>query len=49
VADLKGLIAEASKDFSEYQRLTAAGKLSEAGKKLEELKRKLEELNSRQR
>jgi hypothetical protein len=47
--DLKGLIAEASKDFSDYQRLTAAGKLGEAGQKLEGLKRKLEELNSRQR
>jgi len=47
--DLKALIAEASKDFAEYQRLTAAGKLGEAGQKLEELKRKLEELNSRQK
>jgi uncharacterized membrane protein (UPF0182 family) len=47
--DLKGLIAEAAKDFSDYQRLTAAGKLGEAGQKLDELKRKLEELNSRQR
>jgi hypothetical protein len=47
--NLKALIAEASKDFAEYQRLTAAGKLGEAGQKLEELKRKLEELNSRQK
>jgi hypothetical protein len=47
--DLKGLIAEAAKDFADYQRLTAAGKLGEAGQKLDELKRKLEELNSRQR
>jgi hypothetical protein len=47
--DLKALITEASKDFAEYQRLTAAGKLGEAGQKLEELKRKLEELNSRQK
>ena len=47
--DLKGLIAEASKDFYDYQRLTAAGKLGEAGRKLEELKRKLEDLNSRQK
>jgi uncharacterized membrane protein (UPF0182 family) len=48
-ADLKGLIAAAAKDFSDYERLTAAGKLGEAGQKLEELKRKLEELTSRQR
>jgi uncharacterized membrane protein (UPF0182 family) len=47
--DLKGLIAEAARDFADYQRLTAAGKLGEAGQKLEELKRKLEELNTRQK
>ncbi|MGA2961072.1 MAG: UPF0182 family protein [Candidatus Korobacteraceae bacterium] len=47
--DLKGLISAAAKDFNDYQQLTAAGKLSEAGRKLEELKRKLEELNSRQK
>ena len=47
--DLKGLIAAAAKDFSDYERLTAAGKLGEAGQKLEELKRKIEELNSRQK
>ena len=36
--DLNGLIAEAGRDFDEYQRLTAAGKLGEAGKKLDALK-----------
>lgn len=45
--DVNALIAEAAHDFSDYQQLTAAGKLAEAGKKLEELKRTLEELQSR--
>jgi uncharacterized protein len=49
VADLNALIAGAAKDLADYQRLTAEGKLGEAGQKLEELKRKLEELNARQR
>jgi uncharacterized membrane protein (UPF0182 family) len=48
-ADLNGLIAEAAKDLADYQRLTAEGKLGEAGQKLEELKRALEKLNARQR
>jgi hypothetical protein len=39
------LIARASQAFSEYQRLTAEGKLAEAGAKLEELKNALEQLN----
>ncbi len=47
--DLDALIAEASKDLADYQRLTAEGKLGEAGQKLEELKRALEKLNARQR
>jgi hypothetical protein len=47
--DLNGLIAEAAKDLADYQRLTAEGKLGEAGQKLEELKRALEKLNARQR
>jgi uncharacterized membrane protein (UPF0182 family) len=47
--DLNGLIAGAAKDLADYQRLTAEGKLGEAGQKLEQLKRKLEELNSRQK
>lgn len=36
--DMHALILEASKDFDDYQRLTAAGKLGEAGKKLDALK-----------
>jgi hypothetical protein len=48
-ADLNALIAEAAKDLAEYQRLTAEGKLGEAGQKLEELKRTLDKLNVRQR
>jgi len=43
------LIAGAAKDLAEYQRLTAEGKLAEAGEKLEQLKRKLDELNARQK
>jgi uncharacterized membrane protein (UPF0182 family) len=48
-ADLHALIAEAAKDLADYQRLTAEGKLGEAGQKLEELKRTLEKLNARQK
>ncbi|MFI5108307.1 MAG: UPF0182 family protein [Terriglobales bacterium] len=48
-ADLNALIAEAAKDLADYQRLTAEGKLGEAGQKLEQLKRTLDELNRRQR
>ena len=40
------LINEAAKDLSDYQRLTAEGKLGEAGQKLEHLKTTLEKLNS---
>jgi hypothetical protein len=43
------LIAEAARDLADYQRLTAEGKLGEAGQKLEELKRALDKLNARQR
>ena len=45
--DVKGLIAEAARDFADYQQLTAAGKLAEAGEKLERLKHALEELQNR--
>ena len=48
-ADLNALIAEATKDLADYQRLTAEGKLGEAGQKLEELKHALDKLNTRQR
>jgi hypothetical protein len=49
VADLNALIIGAAKDLADYQRLTAEGKLGEAGQKLEQLKRKLDELNARQK
>jgi uncharacterized protein len=45
-ASLNSLIAEAAKDLADYQRLTAEGKLGEAGQKLEELKRALDRLNA---
>jgi uncharacterized protein len=48
-ADLNALIAEAAKDLADYQRLTAEGKLGEAGQKLEELKRALDKLNARKK
>jgi uncharacterized protein len=48
-ADLNALIAEAAKDLADYQRLTAEGKLGEAGQKLEQLKRTLEDLNAHQK
>jgi uncharacterized membrane protein (UPF0182 family) len=48
-ADLNALIAEAAKDLADYQRLTAEGKLGEAGQKLEELKSVLDKLNTRKR
>lgn len=38
------LIDRAARDLSDYQRLTAEGKLGEAGQKLESLKRTLDEL-----
>jgi uncharacterized protein len=44
--DVNALIAEAARDFNDYQQLTAAGKLAEAGEKLEELKRTLEQLQT---
>jgi len=48
-ADLNTLVAEAGKDLADYQRLTAEGKLGEAGQKLEQLKHALDELNARQK
>jgi uncharacterized protein len=44
--DRNALIAEAAKDLADYQRLTAEGKLGEAGQKLEHLKHTLDELNT---
>jgi hypothetical protein len=49
VTDTNALITGAAKDLAEYQRLTAEGKLGEAGQKLEQLKRKLDELNAHQK
>ena len=46
-AGLDALIDEAARDFTEYQQLTAEGKLAEAGEKLESLKRALGELQAR--
>jgi uncharacterized membrane protein (UPF0182 family) len=48
-ADFNALITEAAKDLADYQRLTAEGKLAEAGAKLEELKHALDKLNARQK
>ena len=36
--DLDALVAEAARDLANYQRMTAKGKLSEAGQKLENLR-----------
>ncbi|MGB6744466.1 MAG: UPF0182 family protein, partial [Terracidiphilus sp.] len=46
-ASVNALIAQASGDFADYQRLTSAGKLAEAGQKLDDLKRVLDELSAR--
>jgi uncharacterized membrane protein (UPF0182 family) len=43
--DLNALVKEAGRDFDEYQRLTASGKLAEAGQKLEALKQVIGKLN----
>ncbi len=45
-SNVNTLAAEAAKDLSDYQRLTAEGKLGEAGQKLEHLKTVLEKLNA---
>jgi len=45
--DVNTLVSEAARDLADYQRLTAEGKLGEAGQKLEALKKKLDELNRR--
>jgi hypothetical protein len=45
-AGLNALIDAAAQDFADYQQLTAAGKLAEAGKKLEALERTLAKLKS---
>jgi hypothetical protein len=47
--DLNGLIDGAARDLNDYQRLTAEGKLGEAGQKLEQLKQKLDALSKRRK
>jgi hypothetical protein len=49
VAGRNDLIGEAAKDLADYQRLTAEGKLGEAGQKLEQLKQAIDKLNTGQR
>jgi uncharacterized membrane protein (UPF0182 family) len=44
--DMNALIREAGKDFDEYQKLTAAGKLGEAGQKLDQLKHTLDRMSA---
>ena len=43
-SDVNARIADAARDLAEYQRLTAEGKLGEAGQRLEALKQKLDQL-----
>jgi uncharacterized protein len=43
-SDTTTLISEAARDLADYQRLTAEGKLGEAGQRLEALKQKLDQL-----
>jgi uncharacterized protein len=47
--DINALISAAARDLADYQRLTAEGKLGEAGQRLEALKAKLEQLNKLRR
>ena len=47
--DLNALIDGAARDLNDYQRLTAEGKLGEAGQKLEQLKQKLDVLTKRKK
>jgi len=45
-ADVDTLIREAARDLEDYQRLTAEGRLGDAGQKLEALKQRLERLRA---
>jgi uncharacterized membrane protein (UPF0182 family) len=47
--DVNALVNDAARDLAEYQRLTAEGKLGEAGQRLESLKQKLDQLQRAQR
>ena len=49
VAPMQPARSAEAKDLADYQRLTAEGKLGEAGQKLEQLKQKLDELNAHRR
>jgi uncharacterized membrane protein (UPF0182 family) len=49
LSETDNLIAEASRDFADYQRLTAAGKLAEAGQKLDALKAALDKLEAQRK
>lgn len=46
IAHRSALIAAAAQDLSDYERLTAAGKLAQAGQKLEDLKKQLLQLQN---
>ena len=48
-SDSNALITAAARDLAEYQRLTAEGKLGEAGQRLEALKQKLDQLANQRR
>jgi hypothetical protein len=43
--DVRTLIEQAARELAEYQRLTAEGRLGEAGQRLEALKKLLDQLN----
>ncbi len=47
--DTNAMIAAAARDLAEYQRLTAEGKLGEAGQRLDALKQTLDQLQRAQR
>ena len=47
--DFNTLIQGAARDLEDYQRLTAQGKLGDAGQRLEQLKSKLNALNSKRK
>ena len=46
---VQALIDQATRDLADYQRLTAEGKLGEAGQRLESLKKTLERLKKERR
>ena len=45
-SNVSALIAQANRDFNDYQQLTSQGKLAEAGQKLDDLKRVLAQLSA---